>query len=86
MNKIGLLVSEKWSDKVKSRGRIYSGRRIYLAKYGMLGNVGGSLKCAGIVQISLMLVGTVKPVWNDRLWKDHSVWKDQFSQFVFNTN
>ena len=30
---IGSVVTEIWQDKVKSRGRVYSSRRVYLAKY-----------------------------------------------------
>ncbi len=45
---IGSLVSEIWPGKVKSRGggRVYSSRRVYLAKYGntvivLMGRGGG---------------------------------------------
>ena len=34
--RISSVLSEIWPDKVKSRGRIYSSRRVYLAKYGSL--------------------------------------------------
>ena len=35
LNEIGLIVFEIWPGKVKSRGRDYSSRRIYSAKYGI---------------------------------------------------
>ena len=35
MIQIGLVVPEMWPVKVKSRGRVYSSKRIYSAKYGI---------------------------------------------------
>ncbi len=32
---IGSVVSEMWPGKIKSRGCIYSGSRVYWAKYGI---------------------------------------------------
>ena len=35
MTQTGSVVPEIWRVKIKSRGRIYSSRRVYLAKYGI---------------------------------------------------
>ncbi len=39
MIQIGLIISEIWPVNVKSRGPVYSSRRVYSAKYGIAGYI-----------------------------------------------
>ena len=59
MKKIGSVVSEIWSDKVKSWGRIYSSRRVYSAKYGISNGTTATIRWSPIAGQSMIRASLV---------------------------
>ncbi len=86
MIQIGSVVSEIWQVKVKCQGHVYSGRRVYLAKYGISIWIGDMTVIVGrqctftnpLCELTICVLGlswwSLQRVWHCTLWDTPLTW------------